>query len=203
MKKLLAVCGSALRRWVLVALMVAGAPSGFANTPQIAEEIETLVTNFMAANHIPGLSIGVSKDGNVALARGYGSANLDTGTTASETTIYPLASLTKQFTATGIVMLVQQGELSLDDAVGNRLDGAPGSWQAITIRQLLNHTAGIPVIGATENFARLSTRHHAPREILGWILVRSKRANTSAVDGSHFRAQCHEDSFFRVDAQDV
>jgi D-alanyl-D-alanine carboxypeptidase len=154
---------------VAIVLSAAGVPSGFASTPPVAAEVEALVTDFMTANHIPGLSIGVVQEGKVALARGFGSANLEAGVAASESTVYPLASLTKQFTATGIVLLTQQGKLSLDDTVASRIDGIPESWRIVTIRQLLNHTSGIPDFVATTDFERLSTRHQTPRAILGWV----------------------------------
>jgi D-alanyl-D-alanine carboxypeptidase len=155
--------------WLPAALLAAGVPSVWASTPPVAEEVEALITDFMTANQIPGLSIGVVKNGQVALARGFGSANLEADTAASESTVYPLASLTKQFTAAGIMLLAQQGKLSLDDTVGGRVDGIPESWRTITIRQLLNHTSGIPDFVAAADFARLSARHHAPGEILGWV----------------------------------
>jgi D-alanyl-D-alanine carboxypeptidase len=158
-----------VRRWLFTALLAAGLSSALASSPPATEQVEALIAEFMTANRIPGLSLGVLKDGEVALARGFGSANLAAGTEASETTVYPLASLTKQFTATGIMLLAQRGELSLDDAVGGHLEGIPEIWRTITLRQLLNHTSGIPDFVATAGFPQLSTRHHSPGAVLAWV----------------------------------
>jgi D-alanyl-D-alanine carboxypeptidase len=159
-----------LCQWLLVALFVGTFASyGLAGSPVPSDEIERLITDFMADARIPGLSIGVLKDGKVALARGFGIADLESGMPASENTIYPLGSLTKQITAAGVMLLVQSSRLSLDDAVASHVDGTPPGWRGITIRQLLNHTSGIPDFVATPDFARLSTRHHSPAEILKWV----------------------------------
>jgi D-alanyl-D-alanine carboxypeptidase len=159
---------TSVRRWLLAALLAGGLSSALASNPPAAEQVEALVAEFMAAHHVPGLSLGVVKDGEVALARGFGSANLAAGTAASEGTVYPLASLTKQFTATGIMLLAEQGKLSLDDAIGAHL-GVPEAWRTITLRQLLNQTSGIPDFVAIDGFAQLSTRHHAPGAVLAWV----------------------------------
>jgi D-alanyl-D-alanine carboxypeptidase len=158
---------------LLTALLAGSGVSGeFAGTPAADRDIELAIRDFMAANHVPGLSIGILKQGEVALARGYGSADLAADIAASERTVYPLASLTKQFTATGILLLAQDGKLSLDDALGTHLQEAPPLWRGATIRQLLNHTSGIPDFAATPDFAGLSTRHHPTGEVLNWVAGR-------------------------------
>jgi CubicO group peptidase (beta-lactamase class C family) len=93
---------------------------------------------------IPGLSVAVVKDGKVVLAKGYGAANLETGTPATAETEYRIASISKQFIAAAVLLLVQDGRMGLDDKAAKYLDGAPESWSQITIRQLLTHTSGIP-----------------------------------------------------------
>jgi len=105
----------------------------------------------------------------VALARGFGIADLKSAMPASENTIYPLGSLTKQLTAAGIMLLVESSQLSLDDALASHVDGIPPGWHRVTIRQLLNHTSGIPDFVATPDFARLSTRQHSRAAILQWV----------------------------------
>ena len=158
-----------LCRWLLVALLAGtvGA-SALASAPAPADEIERLVTDFMADTRIPGLSVGVLKDGNVLLAHGFGIADLRSGMPASKDTIYPLGSLTKQLTAAGIMLLVESSQLSLDDALVSHVD-TPPTWHGVTIRQLLNHTSGIPDFVTRPDFARLSTRDHSPAEILQWV----------------------------------
>jgi CubicO group peptidase (beta-lactamase class C family) len=106
------------------------------------------VDEWVAANmhwgHIPGLSLGIVKDGKLALGKGYGLANVARSVPATKDTVYLTASLTKTFTATGIMLLVQEGKLSLEDPMSRYLPETPPQWQAIRIRHLITHTSGIP-----------------------------------------------------------
>jgi CubicO group peptidase (beta-lactamase class C family) len=97
----------------------------------------------MQWQQIPGLSIMVTQDGHLVKAKGYGLANIESGTLATAETEYKLASLSKQFVATGVMALVQDGRIHLNDSVTNYLDDVPGSWKSITVRHLLTHTSGI------------------------------------------------------------
>ena len=97
----------------------------------------------MCKSHIPGVSIAIIHDGKVVLARGYGMANVELSTPATENTVYQLASVTKTFTATAIMMLVQEGKLGLDDKINELLPDLPTAWSEVAIRHLLNHTSGI------------------------------------------------------------
>lgn len=97
----------------------------------------------MRAQRIPGLSLVVIKDGRIVKAAGYGVADRKLQTPATPETVYKIASVSKQFVATGIMLLVQDGKLRLDDPVSRFLEGTPSSWSRITIRQLLTHTSGI------------------------------------------------------------
>jgi D-alanyl-D-alanine carboxypeptidase len=91
----------------------------------------------------PGMSIAVLRDGQVILAQGYGLANVELSVPATKDTVYELASLTKQFTATAIMMLVEDGNLSLADKLSQFLPHAPAAWSNVTVRHLLTHTSGI------------------------------------------------------------
>jgi D-alanyl-D-alanine carboxypeptidase len=92
---------------------------------------------------VAGLSVAVVRDGRVVLAKGYGYANLAERVPASATTIYRLASVTKEFTAAAILHLTERGRLSLDDPIGGYLPDYPGDGRRITIGQLLSHTSGL------------------------------------------------------------
>jgi CubicO group peptidase (beta-lactamase class C family) len=97
----------------------------------------------MKRQNIPGLSLAVVKDGTTIKAEGYGLANIKLKTPARPGTVYKTASSGKHFIATGIMLLVQDGRLGLDDPVRKYLDGAPAAWNGITVRHLLTHTAGL------------------------------------------------------------
>lgn len=106
-------------------------------------KIDTYVQAQMAKQHIPGLTLVVTLNGQPALAKGYGVANIASATPATPATVFQIGSITKQFTASAIMLLVQDGRISLDDKVSRHLPTAPASWNAITIRHLLQHTSGL------------------------------------------------------------
>jgi len=85
----------------------------------------------------------VLQDGKIVKAKGYGFANLETSAPATPDTVYKIGSVSKCFIAAGIMLLVEDAKLGLDDPIGRYLDGVPDAWRAITIRHLLTHTSGI------------------------------------------------------------
>lgn len=108
-----------------------------------ANGIDEFVLEQMEARHVPGVSIAVVKEGKVVFAKGYGMANLELSVPATEHSVYQLASITKQFTATAVMMLVEDGKLTLDRKVADIIEGLPSAWSNVTVRHLLNHTSGI------------------------------------------------------------
>ena len=104
-------------------------------------EIERLMQPY--DGDVPGASLLVLKDGEVVLSRGYGRSDLARGTGAGPTTSYRLASVTKPFTAAAILLLAQDGTLSIDDPVRTWLPSLPRAADGITLRHLLNHTSGV------------------------------------------------------------
>jgi len=75
--------------------------------------------------HIPGVSIGVVRDGKVLLAKGYGLENVELGASATADTVYEILSITKQFTAAAILLLVEEGKIGLDDPLAKYLPDSP------------------------------------------------------------------------------
>jgi CubicO group peptidase (beta-lactamase class C family) len=108
-----------------------------------ADRTDIFIKDEMQRQNIPGLSLAVLKDGKVLKSAGYGVANRDPRTPATPETIYKIASVSKQFIATGIMLLVQEGKVGLNDPARKYLDRAPDEWQAITLRHLLTHTSGL------------------------------------------------------------
>lgn len=105
-------------------------------------KVDQYVQSEMQKQRIPGLSLAVIKDGHVILAKGYGYANVEHRVPAKDETIFQSGSVGKQFTATAVMMLVEDGKLSLDDKITKYFINAPESWGGITVRHLLTHTAG-------------------------------------------------------------
>ena len=95
------------------------------------------------AGDVPGASLLVLRDGHPVIQRGYGLADLENGTAATPATNYRLASITKQFTAASILLLVQDGAIGLDDKIRAWLPALPAATDGMTIRHLLTHTSGL------------------------------------------------------------
>jgi CubicO group peptidase (beta-lactamase class C family) len=91
----------------------------------------------------PGCAVGVARNGQVVHTRGYGMANLETRTPISPSSIFHVASVSKQFTAMAILLLEKDGKLSLDDDIRKYLPEIPDYGTKITIRHLLTHTSGL------------------------------------------------------------
>jgi CubicO group peptidase (beta-lactamase class C family) len=111
-------------------------------TPPVEERVDATIARQMAARQIPGLSLGVVRDGALVLAKGYGEVSVEWKAPATPDTVYLLASVTKQFTAAAIMTLVRDGKVRLDDSIATYV-AAPPAWSGITIRHLLSHTAGL------------------------------------------------------------
>ncbi|QEH38597.1 Penicillin-binding protein 4* [Aquisphaera giovannonii] len=131
--------------------------------------IDAFVKEAMAKRHVPGASVAVVRDGKILLARGYGLANLELGVPAAADTVYQLASVTKTFTATAVMMLVKDGKVGLDDRIVDRLPGLPAAWKDVTVRHLLTHTSGIKSYTSTKDFEKQMRRDFTRREILDLV----------------------------------
>jgi CubicO group peptidase (beta-lactamase class C family) len=97
----------------------------------------------MARSHVPGVAVGIYSRGNILLAKGYGLANVEVGVPVKAETIFQSGSVGKQFVSAAIMMLVEEGRISLGDSIAEYFPGAPASWQPIRIENLLSHTSGL------------------------------------------------------------
>jgi D-alanyl-D-alanine carboxypeptidase len=122
--------------WVAIWVICAACPAR-------AGRVDDYVKAQMAKERIPGVSVGVVRDGKVVLAKGYGMANVELSVPATPDTVYELLSVTKQFTAAAILMLVEEGKIGLDDPIAKHLPNTPAAWSPVTVRHLLTHTSGI------------------------------------------------------------
>lgn len=114
----------------------------YARQSSISGSIDALFSDFNQPG-APGASLAVIKDGRVFYSKAYGLADVENNVPASTSTNYRLASVTKQFTATAILKLVDQGKLSLDTRLPDALPGFPGYARDVKIRHLLQHTSGL------------------------------------------------------------
>jgi CubicO group peptidase (beta-lactamase class C family) len=108
-----------------------------------ADEIDNYVREQMARQHIPGLALAVVTNGTLAKVNAYGLANVELNVPAKPDTIFQIQSITKTFTASAVMLLVEEGKISLDDKITKYLSNLPELWTNITVRHLLTHTSGI------------------------------------------------------------
>ena len=127
---------------IVVAHVLSAAAQPSSSPQTLEQRVETSVSRAMGIRRIPGLSLGVVKNGALVLAKGFGEATLEWKQPATPDTVYLIASMTKTFTATAVMMLVREGRVALDDEIAKYVEGPP-AWSGITIRHLLTHTAGL------------------------------------------------------------
>ena len=108
-----------------------------------ADPVDDIVNAEVKRQGVPGVSVAVVREGQIVKAEGYGLANAELNVRATPQTVYQIGSVSKQFIAAGIMLLVQDGRMSLDDKASRYLAATPAAWQPITVRHLLTHTAGI------------------------------------------------------------
>jgi len=121
--------------------------------PARADSVDDYIRAQMTRRKIPGLALAVAQRGQVVKLAGYGLASVELEAPVTPDTVFELASVTKQFTATAIMKLVEEGKVVLDEPVSKYLPRTPPTWHAITIRHLLTHTAGLAKLG--EDFVAL------------------------------------------------
>jgi CubicO group peptidase (beta-lactamase class C family) len=132
---------------ILVGLALSAISSAVAQLPpkaSVARVVDSLAKDFIASRGAPGVSIAVVRDRDTLVMAGWGKADLENDVMATAHTVYRIGSITKQFTASAVMQLVEQGKVRLDDSIGSYLPSLPAAWHAVTVRQLLNHTSGIP-----------------------------------------------------------
>ncbi|MGD0627750.1 MAG: serine hydrolase domain-containing protein [Terracidiphilus sp.] len=107
------------------------------------QSIDAFVTAELAREKIPGAEVGIYSRGRVLLAKGYGLANVELNVPVKPETLFQSGSVGKQFVSAAIMMLVEEGKISLDDSVTKYFPEAPASWKPILIKNLLSHTSGL------------------------------------------------------------
>lgn len=108
-----------------------------------ADAVDDYIQSQMQKQHIPGLALAVVTNGVVLKTAAYGLANVELSVPVRTETVFQIQSVTKTFTASAIMMLVEEGKVSVDDKLTKYFDGLPETWNGITVRHLLTHTSGI------------------------------------------------------------
>ena len=126
----------------LVVPTLSSSPANAQNASITPDPVGDYVRSEMQKQRIPGLSLLLSKGGQIVRAEGFGLANVELQVPVRPETVFQSGSVGKQFTATAVMMLVEEGKVALDDPLTKYFPDAPGAWKEVTVRQLLSHTAG-------------------------------------------------------------
>lgn len=138
------------RLWSTVAALAALSGSSlFAQVPlppkaAVARVVDSLATAFIASNASPSVAIAVVRGVDTIALQAWGKADVENGVSATAASVYRIGSVTKQFTSAAVMQLVEQKKVRLDDSIATYLPTLPAAWRMVTVRQLLNHTSGIP-----------------------------------------------------------
>jgi CubicO group peptidase (beta-lactamase class C family) len=126
-----------------LAVAVAAAVLAFnASADDVTTRVDEVFKDWSRSD-APGCALAVTQDGNIVFERGYGMADLEQGVAIRPDTVFNIASLSKQFTAVALLLLQEQGKLSLDDDVRKYVGELPDYGKRITLRHLANHTSGL------------------------------------------------------------
>lgn len=118
-----------------------------------ADALDDRINSIMAERHIPGAAVAVVQNGKVVRMKGYGVATLEFNVPVTTETVFEIGSVSKQMTAAGIMLLVQDGKVSLDEKISKYLPNTPEAWSNVTVRHLLTHTSGIKSYSSLDGFS--------------------------------------------------
>ena len=107
------------------------------------DSVDHYVAAEMERAHIPGVALAVLRGGKPVKIATYGFADLEHRVPVTPSTVFKIGSVSKQFIATAIVLLQQEGRVAFDDPISKHVAGTPETWGGVTLRHLLTHTAGI------------------------------------------------------------
>ncbi|HEX6627524.1 MAG TPA: serine hydrolase domain-containing protein [Gemmatimonadaceae bacterium] len=175
---------------VFCILLVATSARGFAQStaatppraqssvsvPAQGDKVDEYIEAEMRKQEIPSLSLAVVQNGKVVKSKAYGLANMEWKVPATTNTVYQIQSITKSFIACGIMLLVEDGKLALDDKITKYLSGMPQAWSQVTIRQMMTHTSGIPSFvqdqGSGAAIVAFAQKTDSSEQIIRWAAAR-------------------------------
>ncbi len=126
---------------MVVVLSLAAQPC--AGQQNISAKLDSYVQAEMYRQKIPGVSLAIVRDGRVVILKSYGLANVEHRVPVKPETVFQSGSIGKQFTAAAVMILVEDGKISLEDRITKFFPDAPATWSNVTVRHLLNHTSGM------------------------------------------------------------
>lgn len=134
-------------------------------TAEALAELDSRIQAEMDENLIPGVLVAVVSRGRVLHVKSYGMANVELRVPVTDSTVFEIGSISKQFVSAAMMLLVQDGRVALDDPIQEYLADLPSEWLGVTIRQLLTHTSGIPDYEEIQTYEAYRFRF-TPEEII-------------------------------------
>ena len=128
---------------ISVVALAASAPLGAQASarPAARDTVDRYVAAEMERAHIPGVALAVLRGGTPVKIAAYGFADLEHRVPVTPSTVFKIGSVSKQFIATGIVLLQQEGRLGFDDPISKHFVGTPETWSGVTLRSRRGHGA--------------------------------------------------------------
>lgn len=142
----------------------------------IEQQIDALFTDWDQPGH-PGGSVGIMLDGEVVYAKGFGLASLEFGVPNTDSTLYNVASVSKQFTAYAMLLLQEQGEISLDDEIHTYFPDFKDFGYPVSIRHLIHHTSGLRSLHALMHMAGWRGDDKRTNEDLMRLMLKQEELN--------------------------
>jgi CubicO group peptidase (beta-lactamase class C family) len=140
--------------------------------PGAEAKIDAAVRQDVASGRVAGVAVAVVRDHKLVFVKGYGRANLELAAPVNAKTVFRIGSLTKQFTAAGVLLLAEQGKLKIDDKLSRYLPNFPRAGE-VTLRDLLDHTSGIHNFTESPVIDKISTRGATVDELVADIAGQS------------------------------
>jgi CubicO group peptidase (beta-lactamase class C family) len=129
---------------LLLGLSTSAAAQSLPPVKEVRRVADSLARAFVAEKMSPSVAVALVRGADTILMEGYGKADLENDVPATAHSVYRIGSVTKQFTAAEVMQLVEQGKVRVEDSIGTYLPNLPAAWRPVTVKQLLNHTSGIP-----------------------------------------------------------
>ena len=133
--------------WALVFLMFGAANAGAQLVQPTAADLAELdrrVRAHLTENNIPGGLVALASRGQIIHLKTYGMANAELSVPVTDSTVFEIGSISKQFVSAAVMLLAQEDKIGLDDPIHRYLANLPSEWLGVTVRHLLTHTSGIP-----------------------------------------------------------
>ncbi|MGD0813447.1 MAG: serine hydrolase [Verrucomicrobiota bacterium] len=147
------------------AQLAAAAPADEPSSSDFIHKADDYLKTELNAERFAG-SVMVARSNQIVFMKGYGLANRELDVANAPDTKFRIASNTKQFTALCILILQEQGKLSVEDPVSKYLPDCPSAWSKITIRHLLTHTSGIPDYTKLPDYVLAATQPYPPEKMI-------------------------------------